>query len=211
MTRTNPYKFVLAQIEEARAELSRYSPTEFGWFARSKETAKLVVPWLTEFAPELKTSIGMVLNAPATVRSTWEAIKESAGIIIPASLRKRMDIDLEREENLLTVGGDVISKVVENVLVDTFPGGNLRSNGRSDYPDLFLASKDYASLPKRVRSEKGTGDYGAALKGDRPVRVPDGLEIKTCEGRIAVDCHHSHVGLHLIVTCLLYTSDAADE
>lgn len=39
--------------------------------------------------------------------------------------------------------------------------------------------------------------YGVALKGNRPVRVPDGLEIKTCRDRIAVDCHHPHAGLHL--------------
>ena len=39
-------------------------------------------------------------------------------------------------------------------------------------------------------------EYGE-VKGNRPVRVPDGLEIKTCRERIAVDCHHPHAGLHL--------------
>jgi hypothetical protein len=32
--------------------------------------------------------------------------------------------------------------------------------------------------------------------------VPDGLEIKTCRGRIAVDCHYPHAGLHFV---LLFT------
>jgi hypothetical protein len=29
------------------------------------------------------------------------------------------------------------------------------------------------------------------------VRVPNGLEIKTCRNQIRVDCHHPHAGLHL--------------
>lgn len=33
----------------------------------------------------------------------------------------------------------------------------------------------------------------------RPVRIPDGLEVKTCRDAIKVDCHHPHVGLHLVV------------
>lgn len=36
-------------------------------------------------------------------------------------------------------------------------------------------------------------------KQKRPVRVPDGLEIKTCRDRLAVDCHHPHAGLHLVL------------
>ncbi|MDZ4686002.1 MAG: hypothetical protein SH850_13115 [Planctomycetaceae bacterium] len=31
------------------------------------------------------------------------------------------------------------------------------------------------------------------------MRVPDGLEIKTCRKVIRVDCHHSHPGLHLVL------------
>jgi hypothetical protein len=42
-------------------------------------------------------------------------------------------------------------------------------------------------------------------KQQRPVRVPDGLEIKTCRKLIAVDCHHPHAGLHLV---LLFTEKA---
>ena len=44
-------------------------------------------------------------------------------------------------------------------------------------------------------------DYGAAVKGrpPRPVRVPDGLEVKTCRNSIKVDCHHNHIGTHLVV------------
>jgi hypothetical protein len=54
---------------------------------------------------------------------------------------------------------------------------------------------------KRKRSTTTADEYGAALKGKekRPVRVPDGLEIKTCRERIAVDCHHPHAGLHLVL------------
>jgi hypothetical protein len=111
-----------------------------------------------------------------------------------------MDRELDREAVLLaTVGGDVMSKVIEKFLIENFPGAHLESNGRSDYPDLFLRSKDYEGLSKFVRLKDKTKDYGAALKGKskRAVRVPDGLEIKTCKGRFAVDCHHAHAGLHL--------------
>ena len=74
----------------------------------------------------------------------------------------------------------------------------LESNGASDYPDLFIRDNDYSMLPKFQRG--ATQVYGAALKGKslRPLRVPDGLEIKTCKGSFAVDCHHAHAGLHLV-------------
>jgi len=62
-----------------------------------------------------------------------------------------------------------------------------------------LRDNDYSLLPKFQRGTKQV--YGAAIKGKsrRPVRVPDGLEIKTCKGPFAVDCHHAHAGLHLVV------------
>ncbi len=111
-----------------------------------------------------------------------------------------MDRELDREAILLaTVGGDVMSKVIEKFLLESFPDGHLESNGRSDYPDLFLRPNDYEGLPKFARLKGKTPSYGAAIKGksNRPVRIPDGLEIKTCKDRFAVDCHHAHVGLHM--------------
>lgn len=105
-----------------------------------------------------------------------------------------------------SVTGEVVSNVVAKYLMDHYPNSALKSNGRSDYPDLYLAMLDYSALPQFTRKKKVTAEdeYGAALKGKekRPVRVPDGLEIKTCRTRIAVDCHHPHAGLHLV---LLFT------
>jgi hypothetical protein len=113
-----------------------------------------------------------------------------------------MDRELDREAVLLiNVGGDAISKVVEKFLIESFRG-ELATNGPSDYPDLFLRTKDYDQWPRFVRIKKGDStEYGAALKGTskRPVRVPDGLEVKTCKGKFNVDCHHGHAGLHLAV------------
>ena len=40
------------------------------------------------------------------------------------------------------------------------------------------------------------------MKLQHPVRVPDGIEIKTCRKNLRVDCHHPHAGLHVE---LLYT------
>jgi hypothetical protein len=79
-----------------------------------------------------------------------------------------------------------------------YPNSDLRPNGKSDYPDLWLRTKDYSHLPRRSRGAKS---YGAALVGkpSRPVRVPDGLEVKTSRNTIRVDCHHNHVGLHLVM------------
>jgi hypothetical protein len=99
-----------------------------------------------------------------------------------------------------SVTGDVVSGIVSKHLLDSYPRAGLRANGRSDYPDLYLTARDYSILPKFKRKAKGDDEYGAALKGaQRPVRVPDGLEVKTCRDRIAVDCHHPHAGLHLVL------------
>jgi hypothetical protein len=113
-----------------------------------------------------------------------------------------MDRELEREAVLLAViGGDIMSKVVEKFIIDNFPRAEIQSNGRSDYPDLYFKSRSYEGLPLFARIKDKSKEYGAALKGKakRPVRVPDGLEVKTCKGRFAVDCHYAHVGLHLAV------------
>ena len=113
-----------------------------------------------------------------------------------------MDRELDRELFLLSmIGGEIMSKVIEKFLIENFQNGQLESNGRSDYPDLFLRSKSYDGLPSFVRIKDKTKVYGKALKGKkkRAVRVPDGLEIKTCKDRFAVDCHHAHAGLHLVM------------
>lgn len=99
-----------------------------------------------------------------------------------------------------SVTGEVVSRVVTKFLTDHKT--DLRSNGRSDYPDLYLGLLDYSGLAQfRRKNTIGEIEYGAALKSSekRPVRIPDGLEIKTCRNQIHVDCHHHHVGLHLVV------------
>ena len=101
--------------------------------------------------------------------------------------------------------GEFISKVFSKSMMDRFPDQRLGSNGRSDYPDLYLSDLDYSDLPKHKR--KDSGMFGAARKGkaERPVRIPDGLEVKTCAEKIRVDCHHPHIGLHIV---LVYSQKA---
>ena len=200
MSDKSPIDVVLGQIESARDELAVYPPTEFDWLARCRESANLLVPWLTTVAQELKTFVEEVLNSRKLVRESWSDIKSAVGDAIPRHLVEAMDRELEREAILLeNVGGDITSKVIERFLIGNFSQGELESNGRSDYPDLFIRSKPYEGLPTFKRIKDKTKEYGAALKGKkkRPVRVPDGLEIKTCRERFAVDCHHAHAGLHL--------------
>src|SRR5438477_1250573 len=70
------------------------------------------------------------------------------------------------------------------------------------YPNLCIRDYDYAGLRRFDRRQNQ--EYGAALKGakQKPVRVPDGLEIKTCRNAFRVDCHYNHMGLHV---ALFYT------
>ncbi len=187
---------VLVQVESARSELDSYAPPEVDWYSRSVETVEVMIPWLVRVGPDLKTFVEEVLNSPSLVRDTWQEIRSNVRAATPSHLLEVMDRELERELVLLDeVGGDIVSKVVERFLIDRFDQGELASNGRSDYPDLFIRSRSYDGLPKFKRNVK---EFGAALKGkSRPVRVPDGLEIKTCRNRFAVDCHHAHSGLHL--------------
>jgi hypothetical protein len=149
-----------------------------------------------------------VLNAPALLRTLWVDIRKEAKL--PREQLEAFDRQLTLDDILRTsVTGEVISTVVTKYLLDHFPDSGLKSNGRSDYPDVYLADRDYSQLPAFARKKRTAPDdeYGAAVKGaqKRPVRVPDGLEIKTCRNRIAVDCHHPHAGLHLV---LLFTEAA---
>jgi len=202
-----PLQHVLNQIEAARCELESYRPAQIDWVGRSRSTAMSLVPWLAENSSELKNYLTRVMNSPHDVRQLVKRLHELLDSIPDDSrqrtlkrLKKQLDQSLERERLLLrSVGGTVISKLIEDFLIGKSVDWQLESNGASDYPDLFLRSKDYSKLPKFRR---GTDQvYGAAVKGNekRPVRVPDGLEVKTCRNRFAVDCHHAHAGLHLAV------------
>lgn len=196
---TRQLETVLAQIKSGRQELNEYPPDGFKWYDRCVKSAKLLVPWLVEIAPALKKQVEEVINSPQLVRKTWTEIKSTAAKHLPPSTVELMDRELEKELVLLAfAGGDAKSKVIETFLIENFQLGKLESNGKSDYPDLFLRTNDYSGLP---RTSRKASVYGAALKSKtlRPVRVPDGLEIKTCKGRFAVDCHDAHRGLHLVM------------
>jgi hypothetical protein len=84
-------------------------------------------------------------------------------------------------------------------LLARFPNGALAGNSKSDYPDVFIRTLDYSKLPVRNREDK---EIGAAIRGKvrNPVRVPDGLEIKTARNGASIDCHYPHVGLHLMLS-----------
>jgi len=192
---------IRSQINAAEADLRMYHPESIDWNERALETANTLIPWLSEIAPGLKSSVQDVLNAPAMLRSMWATIRQHVNL--PKEQLEAFDRQLTLDDVLRSsVTGEVVSNVVSKYLVDHFPNAALKSNGRSDYPDHYLATQDYSGLPLFTRKKAKVNDeYGAAVKGTekRPVRVPDGLEIKTCRERIAVDCHHPHAGLHLVL------------
>ena len=136
------------------------------------------------------------LNSPRQLRGAWSTLKPS---VTDAELVDRIDVALGFVLNqLASVTGNLVSDIVTQYLTATYPGELLRSNSKSDYPDLYLSSSDYSALPRHRRSGV---EIGASVKGDaaRPARVPDGLEIKTARGRAGVDCHFPHLGLHLLI------------
>lgn len=186
------------QIEEGRTELDQYAPPEVDWTARAHTSAGMIIPWLLSSAPHLKSYVEDVLNAPVQLRRMWSEIRNH--VDLPAEELDAFDRQLTFDDVLReSVTGELVSKVVSDFLIDRHP--DFRSNGRSDYPDLFLGSLDYSALPARTRDRSKGQQYGAAVKGKKrhPVRVPDGLEIKTCRDQIRVDCHHPHAGLHLVL------------
>jgi hypothetical protein len=157
---------------------------------------RTLVPWLIAEAPGLKRYVEEVLNSPALLREAWAAVR--VRVNAPKETAK-IDRLLEHESVLLDfVTGDTVSVVVTRYLVSHFPGGALAANSKSDYPDLFIKTNDYSMLPTRTRDES---NIGAAVRGPerRPVRVPDGLEIKTSRDNANIDCHYSHAGLHLML------------
>jgi len=203
----SPLQFIESQIVAAKQELKSYAPREVDWFERARGTAMRLVPLLANEVAKLRDFVDHVMNSPNDVRIAVADIL--AAVEINPELSKRMkikkSIDLLRSsldsEKLLLSGanGTVVSKLIERHLIQSVTDWNLESNGSSDYPDLFFRSDDYSALPDFKRG--ATQSYGAALKGKakRPVRIPDGLEIKTCNRKFAVDCHHAHVGLHLVL------------
>jgi hypothetical protein len=193
---------VTSQINAAESALKIYRPASMDWNKRSVATSSVLVPWLIEVAPTLKSYVEDVLNAPALLRSMWTKIR--AHLKLPKEQIEAFDRQLTLDDVLReSVTGEVVSNVVTKYLKEHHPTKALESNGRSDYPDIYLSNLDYSALPQFARKKRVTEDdeYGAAVKGKqkRPVRVPDGLEIKTCRERIAVDCHHPHAGLHLVL------------
>lgn len=190
---------ILLQVSAARRDLSQYHPPEMDWTTRVAAAARVLVPWLESTAPGLKSFVEDVLNAPLQLRRMWMRIRSQVALAreeVEAFDRQLSLDDVLRE----SVTGEVVSKIITQYLTER--KADLKSNGRSDYPDLFLDSLDYSGLPAFRRNRAaGNQEYGAALKGSqkRPVRVPDGLEIKTCRDQIRVDCHHPHAGMHLVL------------
>lgn len=187
------------QIEDTRPDLLLYRPQEMDWPARARATAQTLIPSLITEASGLKSYVEGVLNAPVQLRRLWADIRSR--VDLPPEQLEAFDRQLSLDDVLReSVTGEVVSKVVTKYLMDH--DADMKCNGRSDYPDLYLGSLDYSGLTQFQR-KRGDGDveYGAALKGPekRPVRVPDGLEIKTCRNTIRVDCHHPHAGLHLVL------------
>lgn len=197
-----PLATIHGQLKQASTDLRGYRPTALDWTKRARVTADRLVPWLAQCASGLKDHVQDVLNAPLTLRALWKKMKPQ--ITLPTEQIEAFDRQLELDDVLReSITGEVVSKVVTRYLVANHPDKSLRENSRSDYPDLYLSTHDYSALPafKRKKTVTADDEYGAALKGaaKRPVRVPDGLEIKTCRDRIAVDCHHPHAGLHLVL------------
>jgi len=203
----DPLIFIRNQIALADYELRAYPPKDIDWAVRADRAAERLIPWLQTIAAPMSAHVTGVMNSPNDVRSATDYLiarlrthpklsKESATKNQIALLRSSLDL----EQLLISgAGGAVVSKLIEGYLIQKSVDWVLESNGSSDYPDLYFRSNDHAGLPVFKRGSKLV--YGAALKGKagRPVRIPDGLEIKTCRKNFAVDCHHAHLGLHLVL------------
>jgi hypothetical protein len=197
MARSRALKHTLSQLELAKDELDAYAPVTAKWYSRCKASLHTLVPGLIAVAPGLRVYVEEVLNSPALLRSAWLSVK--ARIDAPAEV-SRIDELLGHEKVLLDfVAGDTVSTVVTKCLLENFPGSVLAANSKSDYPDLFLTTYDYSMLPPRLRDDR---EIGAAIRGKlrRPVRVPDGLEIKTSRDNASIDCHFPHPGTHLLLS-----------
>jgi len=174
-----------------------FMPEDFSWHKRALVASNALVPWLIKEAFGLRLYVEEVLNSPALLRSAWASLKSQ--IDEPGEVA-RIDELLTREGVLLAfVAGDTVSTVVTGNLLSRYPKGGLGGNSKSDYPDIYIKTHDYSKLPARTREDK---EIGVATRGKekKPVRVPDGLEIKTSRDNANIDCHYPHVGLHLILS-----------
>lgn len=137
-------KHVLGQIAAASSELRQCVPTQLDWPKRATATAKLLVPMLHRDGPRLKQRVEDILNAATRLRLLWSELHTrvtmSADDISEFNRLLKLD-DVLRE----SITGEIVSNVVSRFLLDENP--NLSSNGRSDYPDLFLKTVDYSKLP----------------------------------------------------------------
>jgi hypothetical protein len=191
----DPLEQIRRQIVAAEQELHSYPPTSVDWFTRCLTTAENVIPALCGIAPDLLGFCEEVYNSPDRVRKLWEQFKKQRG---SDQVAEKLDKQLAREQVLIKeIAGDVVSRIMTDYILGDPIGKHILSNGRSDYPDLYLANYDYSQLPRFDR--KTNKEYGAAVKGKKlkPVRVPDGIEIKTCRNSFRVDCHYDHMGLHI--------------
>lgn len=197
MADTDALARILAQVAAAKPELDAYAPPGFGWHVRAVAAVNTLVPWLVREAPGLRLYVEEVLNSPALLREAWTALKPQ--VDAPGEVA-RIDELLKHEQVLLDfVAGDTVSIVVTGHLLARYPGGALAGNSKSDYPDIFIRTNDYSRLPVRTRND---AEIGAAVRGPqrKPIRVPDGLEIKTSRDNANIDCHYPHVGLHLMLS-----------
>ncbi len=118
---TSPLSSVLKQIASARIDLRLYQPDSTNWEARAIATARVVVPWLEEYARDLQDYVAGVLNAPVELRRLWQDIQPIQQI--PIETRIANDQQLEWDNVLRdTVSGDLVSKVVTKYLMDQKTG-----------------------------------------------------------------------------------------
>lgn len=189
---SNPMAIIRRQINASKADLDAYLPKSMGWHGRALQTSEMVVPWLCQNAGIICGFVQEVCNSPGQLRLLWENLRKQQDL---GNLGTQINRLLGYEMILVSeIAGDVVSRVLTDYIIGIFPKNNLKANGKSDFPDLYLNSKNYAGLPLFSRSNT---NFGAAMKGGRPARVPDGIEIKTCGPTVRVDCHHPHMGLHI--------------
>ena len=155
---------IKAQINEAKVELDAYDPSSVDWHDRCLDSTDTLLPWLHRVAPGLSIEIDALLGSPHRVRAAWDKIKDEFDI--PEHLKREMDQSLERESFLVQrPSGALISKIIERYLIEHYPEKSLKSNGASDYPDLYVSDFDYTFLSPHIRT---ASKYAASLKGGRP-------------------------------------------
>ena len=141
---SSPLSVVLSQITAAKLDLRQYQPDSVDWGVRASAAVKVIIPWLVENAEALRTFVAGVLNAPLELRRLWKQVQLDSSL--PDSIRLAIDQQLEWDDVLRdTVSGEIVSKVVTKFILNH--NTEFRSNGRSDYPDLYLSTVDYTTIP----------------------------------------------------------------